>query len=72
MPSLSLHLTPHPRRSANIPQSLTQRAMVLGGLASCGAIDRLGKRLQIRRQGGTRGLDVFCCLSLLFAGWAAG
>jgi len=71
MASFSLHVMSKLRRSCEIPQSLSKRAMVLAGLAASGALDRIGERLHIRRQGGFCGLDIYCLLAVLFADGAS-
>jgi hypothetical protein len=51
---------------SRIPDILTEGAAVLLDLERSGALDEVGKRVQIRRQGGFCGLDVWLALLLFF------
>lgn len=51
---------------SRIPDSLTEAATVLLDLERRGVLDEVGKRVQIRRQGGFCGLDAWLVLLLFF------
>ena len=56
--------------SARIPDILTEGATLLMDLQARGVVKAIGKRLQIRRQGGYCALDVWLMLWLFFAAGA--
>lgn len=62
-----INVTFQPTDTARIPDDLTEGAALLLDLQDRGALDELGQRLRIRRQGGYCGLDVFLMLLLFFA-----
>lgn len=64
------NVTFQPTDTARIPDDLTEGAALLLDLQDRGALEEIGQRLRIRRQGGYCGLDVLLMLLLFFAAGA--
>jgi hypothetical protein len=60
------HVTFQPTDTARVPDDLTEGAALLLDLQNRGAVEELGQRLLIRRQGGYGGLDIFLMVLLFF------